>query len=416
MTTSTDFGEENMSVSKHNPSSSVMNVAFNIVVVVTFIFPTGIVSASSSQALPMSANVRANPYQAPQYIHPLPRTQLGYVTLDSTEPGSKTASLAPIMFIQNVGQFDKRVRFQGQSGDTTIFITDNSIWLNILGKPKSISDPKEKLKDRKSDLEKNTTQRGVNIRLDFVGANNSAKLEPFGKIDTSYSYFMGSDPSAWQKDVPVWRGIRVVDIYPGLDLVIYNDNQQWAWEFSIRDASIFYSKNNSLIQQGIRMKVSGDSGLSMNEDLLQISTALGNLDLPILSFRNASKSMQQLQRGGAPQIHDKEFIIPIPLESTSFIPNNKFSTAFTSGINPGNNAFLMKKSSLLAKTMFNQNNYSSPALTSDDLLIYSAIISNQYADLISANAVDQDGAVYFQLKWDYIYPILCMIGMLIRLR
>ena len=61
------------------------------------------------------------------------------------------------------------------------------------------------------------------MRFTFPGANPAATLEPFGRVPTHVSYLIGNDPSRWQRDVPVWSGVRYRDLYPGVDLVIGGD-------------------------------------------------------------------------------------------------------------------------------------------------------------------------------------------------
>ena len=57
---------------------------------------------------------------------------------------------------------------------------------------------------------------GVNIKLSFVGANPQARIETFDPVDTVISYFLGNDSSDhWRPAVPVWGGVRYVDLYPG---------------------------------------------------------------------------------------------------------------------------------------------------------------------------------------------------------
>ena len=64
---------------------------------------------------------------------------------------------------------------------------------------------------------------GTALRFTFPGANPAATLEPFGRVPTHVSYLIGNDPSRWQRDVPVWSGVRYRDLYPGVDLVIGGD-------------------------------------------------------------------------------------------------------------------------------------------------------------------------------------------------
>ncbi len=57
-------------------------------------------------------------------------------------------------------------------------------------------------------------------KLSFPGANPHPVLEPFDRLETHVSYFIGADPEKWRPDVPVWGGVRYRDLYPGVDLVV----------------------------------------------------------------------------------------------------------------------------------------------------------------------------------------------------
>jgi hypothetical protein len=67
----------------------------------------------------------------------------------------------------------------------------------------------------------------VNIKLSFVGANPHPRIEPFHRLATHISYFLGSDMTKWHADVPVWGGVRYVDLYPGIDLELSGEDGKW---------------------------------------------------------------------------------------------------------------------------------------------------------------------------------------------
>jgi hypothetical protein len=69
------------------------------------------------------------------------------------------------------------------------------------------SDP-ERINVQRNDV----PRKAVNIKLSFVGANPHPRIEPFDRLDTVVSYFIGNDPDQWRPDVPVWGGVRYVDL------------------------------------------------------------------------------------------------------------------------------------------------------------------------------------------------------------
>ena len=96
----------------------------------------------------------------------------------------------------------------------------------------------------------------VNLRLSFPGASPHPRLEPFDRLETHVSYFIGADPEKWRADVPVWGGVRYRNLYPGLDLEITGENGQWQWKL-VQNA---LSPGHSLKGQGGRACACGSKG------------------------------------------------------------------------------------------------------------------------------------------------------------
>ena len=136
---------------------------------------------------------------------------------------------SPVMFIENVGQFDDGARFQVRGGDHTIWLAEDALWITVVESPADNQPSADRLvdignfpiHDPQSEIE---NRKGVNIKLSFVGANPHPRVEPLNRVETHVSYFIGSDADQWHADVPVWRGIRYVDLYPGIDLEIVGEN------------------------------------------------------------------------------------------------------------------------------------------------------------------------------------------------
>jgi hypothetical protein len=163
---------------------------------------------------------------------------------------------APLMFIENVGQFDQRARFQVRGGDATLWLAEGGLWVTV------------------------GAGSGHRLKLSFVGADPAPRLEPFNRLDTHVSYFVGSDRANWRADVPVWGGVRYVDLYPGVDLEVTGDGGRWAWQLVCR------ADCQSALQR-VRLRVEGADALSLDGDVLRLSTALGEYALPLLQVVGA---------------------------------------------------------------------------------------------------------------------------------
>ena len=223
----------------------------------------GIVSARPSEGLPsegMVGAVREPPLSEPPGHRSPPRS-------------------SPLMFIENVGQFDERARFKVFGGPGTTWLTEEAIWLT-LWEPPSDDQP----------VAPTAPRQGVNIKLSFVGANPRPRLEPLHRLDTVVSYFIGNDPDQWRPDVPVWGGVRYVDLYPGVDLEVGAEGGHWAWRMVVKDppARGRLPKDTCLRIEGAKMVVADGRGTTHPYNVIRITTTVGEIALPLLAIEGTA--------------------------------------------------------------------------------------------------------------------------------
>jgi hypothetical protein len=189
---------------------------------------------------------------------------------------------APLMFVENVGQFDQRARFQVYGGNATLYLAEGALWFTVFERPQvDVSQGQTPATpERFSTPHEDPPCQGVSLKLSFVGANPHPRLEPFNHLDTRVSYFIGHDPAKWRADVPVWGGVRYVDLYPGMDLEVMGDGGRWAWQIAIR--------NSQFAVSNVRLRVEGAEALTLDGDHLRLTTALGEYTLPLLQMVGAA--------------------------------------------------------------------------------------------------------------------------------
>jgi hypothetical protein len=194
------------------------------------------------------------------------------------------------MFIENTGQTDTSVRFQIYSSNAVIHLTEEAVWLNISESVKTDEVDAAPLlpslqieNSAKDTLAKTEIQnrKSVNFRLSFVGANPHPPLEPINRLETHVSYFIGNNPKNWRTDVPVWGGVRYVNLYPGMDLELTGADGQWAWRLVVHDSAVTNAKSYSPLQN-VRLRVDGADALTLDDDRLHLTTTLGEFTLPLL--------------------------------------------------------------------------------------------------------------------------------------
>ncbi|MBM3189460.1 MAG: hypothetical protein FJZ90_12140, partial [Chloroflexi bacterium] len=186
-----------------------------------------------------------------------------------------------ILFIENVGQFGEGPRFQMWGGPGVTWLAEDGLWITLMEAPPEADrepDPEQRGPTLRGEPEKDAPRGAVHLRVSFPGANEKPRLEPFGPVETAISYFIGDDPEAWRAAVPVWSGVRYVDLYPGVDLVLdaaAGGSLPWRLEAKADGASL----------GDVRLRVEGAEGLELLDSGqgLRVRTALGELALPLLA-------------------------------------------------------------------------------------------------------------------------------------
>jgi hypothetical protein len=219
------------------------------------------------------------------------------ITDSSQAQGTEALHSSPVMFIENVGQFADGARFQVRGGDKTIWLTEDEIWVTVVEEPP----PTPRLPDGRHPSPLSVTEtetesgasgevQGVNIRLSFSGANPHPRLEPFNRLETVVSYFIGNDPAQWRAAVPVWGGVRYRDLYPGIDLEITGEGGHLVQRLVTRPGANL---------SAVRLRVEGADAVTPTpspaavaspnlvgragwEQGLLLRTALGDFTLPLL--------------------------------------------------------------------------------------------------------------------------------------
>ena len=215
------------------------------------------------------------------------------VTLNTVDTAfaTETRGGLPLMFIENVGQFDEGARFQvrGAAGHT-VWLAEDAIWLTVL-EPAERADSRQPFDPERLDLQAlNEPRRGANIKLSFVGANPNPVLEPFEPLDTVVSYFIGNDPEQWRPDVPVWGGVRYVDLYPSIDLEVTGEGGELVPRLAAQAGADLSM---------VRLRVEGANTVTVEGDTLRLSIAAGEATWPLLQVAGMTSNAAVQQRQGA---------------------------------------------------------------------------------------------------------------------
>jgi len=247
----------------------------------------------------------------PQFAKSLILTALSVLLLGSPISVADSAAQSHVesglMFIQNVGQFGEGVHFQLYGGRTTLALTDSALWFTVLEQTEpAVENP---LAHPAAPV-----QRGVTLRFNFTEANPHPQLEPFDRLDTRVSYLSGVDRPAWQIEVPVWGGVRYVDIYPGIDLELTGEHGQLVQRLVVRDSEAAAAADDAAVLvdslEDIRLRVDGADAVMLDElGRLRLETAVGDFSLPLVQIVSAEHGSLPLPETG-PAVSGTEIAAP----------------------------------------------------------------------------------------------------------
>ena len=152
-----------------------------------------------------------------------PAAQLASTNLNPWAAGAtpekvlKTFGQLPLMFEPNVGQTDGRVKFMARGTGYGLFLTGNEAVLSFAAQP---------AKDGSA------VETSV-LRMRLSGAAVAPRVSGEKPLPGKSSYFLGSEPSKWHRDVAQYARVKYKGVYPGVDLEYYGNQGQLEYDFTV---------------------------------------------------------------------------------------------------------------------------------------------------------------------------------------
>ncbi len=218
-----------------------------------------------------------------------------------------------LMVIENTGQWPQAARFQVWGGPAgTMWLAEDAIWIAVMEEgrgeaTRTANSPRDAVspglpRPYATDLpglprpygsERSGPTRSTNIKIAFPGANANPQIVPVERLDTKVSYFLGNDPAQWHAEVPVWGGVRYIDLYPGVDLVVGaagEGEESGLWALQARDGA------DTTV---VKMSTEGAEGAEVTGGDLQMAAAGHSIKLPLPGADFTYPVNESLVDGGA---------------------------------------------------------------------------------------------------------------------
>ncbi len=116
----------------------------------------------------------------------------------------------PLQFERNQGQTAKAVQYLARGPGYSLFLTADEAVMNL-----------------------REGNGGTVLRAGLAGANPHPSITAEEALAGRANYFHGRDPSRWQHDVPEFGRVHLHNVYDGVDLVYYGNQQQLEYDFLV---------------------------------------------------------------------------------------------------------------------------------------------------------------------------------------
>ncbi len=205
------------------------------------------------------------------------------------------ASSNSLLIVENAGQWPAAARFQvwnSPLGAGTAWLAEDAVWIVVsrqVDKEEVDKEEVDKEEVDKEEVDKEEVDKDGRSRCDdplvylptclpvysshalkltFPGSNPDVRIEPYQPLPTTVSYFIGNDPTQWRSAAPVWGGVRYVDLYPGVDLVL--DGREGGWRLEALDGAVVDEVSVQVEGAGILDTHGTRVRLAMKEESLEL--------------------------------------------------------------------------------------------------------------------------------------------------
>ncbi|MBO0931779.1 DUF7948 domain-containing protein [Fibrella aquatilis] len=166
-----------------------------------------------------------------------------------------------LVFVENKGQWPDDVRFRAD-------LPGGFLFLKTSGFHYAFYDARETARRHAAAPTTEpvlSTVRAHGVSVDFVGAGAKPQLEALHPVGTTYSYFLGNDPTRWAGAVAGYSEVVYHNLYPGIDLRVFAYYQTLKYEFVVQPGAN---------PDQIRLAYEGADELTLADNRLRVLTSV----------------------------------------------------------------------------------------------------------------------------------------------
>jgi Abnormal spindle-like microcephaly-assoc'd, ASPM-SPD-2-Hydin/Beta-propeller repeat len=177
----------------------------------------------------------------------------------------------PLSFEENQGQTASEVRYVSHGRGYELFLTPQEAVLALPSKQHYDLSPLHRTASIRAMRKARTAGQMTAMRIQLDGANPNPGIAGIERLPGRVNYFIGNDPKKWHTDVPAFARVKYAEVYPGVDLVFYGNQQRLEYDFIVAPGAD---------PQAIRLKIAGAHKMRINSHgELVLSVADGEVEL-----------------------------------------------------------------------------------------------------------------------------------------
>jgi hypothetical protein len=131
----------------------------------------------------------------------------------------------PSTFEENRGQLDPSVRFLFRTTGYQLFLTNREAVMVLQGPSNQ--------KGQSGRLSAKDEREEVVVRMRFDGSNEAPAVTGVQPLGFKTNYFIGADTSRYITDIPNHARVKYTSVYPGIDLLYYENQQRLEYDFLV---------------------------------------------------------------------------------------------------------------------------------------------------------------------------------------
>ena len=198
---------------------------------------------------------------------------------------------AQMEFVQNKGQWDKKVTYKGNFGNGSFFLENKGFTVLMhnavdIQKLSEYTHGRSSTTSGKDAFPAEFTLHSFSYNVTFLGAASSPERIPDKPFVTYNNYFIGKDKSEWASDCKIFGAVTYKNVYPNIDVRYYSDGEKLKYDFIVKPGGN---------PAAIAMRYDGGVTLNIKNKELIIGTSVGDVkELAPYSYQSGIKGSSEV--------------------------------------------------------------------------------------------------------------------------